>query len=88
MTIALPEGYTSVEDSLPENDRPVLAIRESDYITCEFEVLTARYMPDYRPHSPWRDIGNDAVSDSGREILGWAYADELLKPTGDKRVFG
>ncbi|AXK43826.1 hypothetical protein [Erythrobacter aureus] len=87
MTIALPEGYTSVEDALPKDDHPVLAIRESGYLSCEFEIITAMYRPDYRPKSPWRDITGDSVNDTGSGILGWAYADELLKPTGDKRAF-
>ena len=33
------------------------------------------------------DITGDSVNDSGSGILGWAYADELLKPTGDKLAF-
>lgn len=80
--IALPAGFTPVTEAVPENDRPVLAIRRSGYISATFEVMTARYMITYRPKSPWRDISNDAVGDSGEQILGWRYADDLLLPTG------
>lgn len=74
----LPEGFTPVTRGKPTHDRPVLAIRRSAYSCCDLEVLTARYMTDYRPHSPWRDVSGDAVSDSGNEILGWRYANDLL----------
>ncbi|MFD1960331.1 hypothetical protein ACFSHP_17560 [Novosphingobium panipatense] len=42
--------------------------------------MTARYMPTYRPRSPWRDISNDAVSDSGSDILGWREAADWIGP--------
>lgn len=77
----LPEGFTAVTDGVPSHDRPVLAIRVSSYVAAEFEVMTARYMVNYRPRSPWRDIGGDAVSDSGEQILGWREAPELFKAT-------
>src|SRR3546814_3556907 len=41
--------------------------------------MTARYMPTYRPRSPWRDISNDAVSDSGSDILGWREAADWIR---------
>ena len=78
--IQLPAGFTPVTEGVPSNDRPVLAIRRSGYITAVFEVMTARYRIDSRPNSPWRDLGNDSVHDSGEEILGWQYADEMLQP--------
>ncbi|GGD81863.1 hypothetical protein [Croceicoccus mobilis] len=72
---------TNINDAVPENDRPVLAIRPSSYNCCAIEVITARYMPAYRPNSPWRDISGDAISDSGSDkILAWAYADNILLP--------
>ncbi len=77
----VPAGFMSVLSGLPENDEPVLAIRVSGYICATFEVLTARYMPDYRPRSPWRDISGDAVSDSGSDILGWKPARDWLMPS-------
>ncbi|PJG49639.1 hypothetical protein CAF53_02475 [Sphingobium sp. LB126] len=76
----LPAGFTSVLSALPENDEPVLAIRSSGYVCATFELLTARYMPDYRPRSPWRDISGDAVSDSGSDILAWRPARDWLMP--------
>jgi len=75
----LPEGFTPVTADTPANDRPVIAIRRSGYTCSDFEILTARHMPDYRPHSPWRDLSGDAVGDTGNQILGWRYADELLR---------
>lgn len=79
MTIALPEGFTPVTNALPKEDRPVLAIRESHYVSAKFELVTARYQPTYRPLAPWRDIGGDAITDRGAEVLGWRYADEWLQ---------
>lgn len=76
----LPSGFVSVLAALPKEDRPVLAIRLSGYIGSTFELLTALYMPTYRPKSPWRDISHDAVGDSGSDILGWQYADDWIKP--------
>lgn len=76
----LPPGFTSVLDALPDDDKPVLAVRLSGYICATFELLTARHMPTYRPRSPWRDISGDAVSDSGSDILGWMPAHEWLLP--------
>ncbi len=77
--IKLPAGFTPVTEAQPKDDRPVLAIRKSGYVASKFEVLTARYMIDYRPKSPWRDVSLDAVSDSGEPILGWMYADDMLQ---------
>jgi hypothetical protein len=74
----LPVGFTPVTTKLPSHDRPVLAIRRAAYTGCDLEIITARFMLDYRPNSPWRDISGDAVSDSGCEILGWHEASELL----------
>lgn len=77
----LPSDFVSVLTALPKNNRPVLAIRLSGYVCSTFELLTARYMPVYRPLSPWRNISNDAVGDSGSDILGWRYADDWIKPS-------
>ncbi|MCG2841276.1 hypothetical protein L6Q21_09815 [Sandaracinobacter sp. RS1-74] len=76
----LPAGFVSVLQTLPPEDLPVLAIRPSDYRCATFEVLTARYMPTYRPLSPWRDLSNDAVTDGGCNIVGWKPAQDWIKP--------
>src|SRR3546814_377821 len=76
----LPSGFTSVFLDLPSENQPVLAIRLSGYSCATFELMTARYMPTYRPRSPWRDISNDAVSDSGSDILGWREAADWIGP--------
>lgn len=76
----IPPGFLSVFTGLPDDDRPVLAIRLSGYICSTFELLTARYMPVYRPRSPWRDISGEAVGDSGSDILGWAPARDWIRP--------
>lgn len=78
--IQLPTGFTPVTESLPTNDRPVLAIRRSGYITAKFEVITARYQPQHRPRAPWQDISGDAVTETGEDVLGWRTADEWLSP--------
>ncbi|MGC4251390.1 MAG: hypothetical protein QM605_07980 [Sphingobium sp.] len=80
----IPAGFASVFGVfgvLPKENVPVLAIRVSGYSCARFELLTARYMPTYRPLSPWRDLGGDAVTDSGSEILGWTTASDWIKPS-------
>ncbi len=76
---SIPAGFISIFTALPESNEPVLAIRRSGYICATFELLTARYMPDHRPGSPWRDISGDAVSNSGSAILGWKPARDWLR---------
>jgi hypothetical protein len=76
----IPSGFISVFGALPDEDVPVLAIRASGYVSATFELLTACYMPTYRPRSPWRDLSGDAVSDSGCDILGWTPAEDWIKP--------
>jgi hypothetical protein len=78
----LPEHFsdwTSADFPPPEN-RPVLGIRKSSYISSEYEVLTVRYMPTYRPRSPWRHIDGNAVSVNGNPILGWMDVPYWLQP--------
>ncbi|MCF8706270.1 MULTISPECIES: hypothetical protein [Sphingomonadaceae] len=77
----VPAGFIAALGILPPENEPVLAIRVSGYTCCTFELLTARYMPTYRPRSPWRDISNDAVADSGGDIIGWRPATEWIGPT-------
>lgn len=72
--------FIPVEKALPPEDKPVLGLRQSGYVHCKYEVITCRYMPTYRPLSPWRDLSNDSVNDSGGPIIAWAYADNLLEP--------
>ena len=79
MSIQLPAGFIPIDQAVPDHDLPVLAIRKSSYVRADFEVLTARYMIDYRPHSPWRDLSMDSVHDSGEPILGWRAADDWLQ---------
>ena len=76
---AIPAGFTPVSEALPSSDEPVLVLRKSGYISCRFEILTARYMPDYRPLSPWQDISNDSITDSGSDALAWRYMPEWLQ---------
>lgn len=73
-------GFVSVFTALPPENQPVLAIRLSGYTCSTFELVTARYMPTYRPRSPWRDISADAVGDSGSDIIGWQLATEWIRP--------
>lgn len=81
MSKNIPEGFTPVEDGLPTEDKPVLAVREAATMSARYEVVTARHQPGYRPRAPWRDMGGDAITDSGSEVLGWRYADEWLQAT-------
>lgn len=74
---SLPVPFQDVADQLPDSARPVLAIRRSATSKATHEVLTAVYDPQYRPNNPWRDIGNDAVTDSGNPVLGWCDPADL-----------
>lgn len=76
--VTLPSPFISVDERTPRNSKPVLGIRRSAYNSCNFEVLTVRYDAEYRPLSPWVDISNDSVTDSGNEILGWTEAGDWL----------
>ncbi|QPI75509.1 hypothetical protein [Sphingobium sp. Cam5-1] len=76
----VPSGFVSALSGLPPENQPVLAIRLSGYTCSTFELLTARYMPTYRPRSPWRDISGDAVGDSGSDIIGWCAATDWIRP--------
>jgi hypothetical protein len=81
LTPILNTGLTRAAEQLPSSDRPVLALRPSFYGSCEYEVITARYMANYRPLAPWRDLSGDDIADSGSDqIIGWCYADDILSP--------
>ena len=71
----LPVAFTWVGDGLPNECKTVLGIRRCSTRASKFEVMTVRYMPNYRPHNPWQTVDNDSVTDSGREILGWLDLD-------------
>lgn len=77
----VPSGFVSVLAAVPRENQPVLAIRLSGYTCATFELLTALYMPTYRPRSPWRDISHDAVGDSGSDIIGWREAADWIMPS-------
>lgn len=64
----------------PTDERPVLAIRHSSSNCCEYELITARYMPEFRPLNPWVDINGDAITDSGQPVIGWRNAFRWLQP--------
>ena len=61
-TGSLPDGFTPITTALPTDDKPVVALRKSSYSGAKFEVITARYMPAYRPLSPWRDLQNACMA--------------------------
>ena len=75
-TPTLPAAFTPVSESFPNECKTVLGIRECSTRASKFEVLTVRYMPNYRPNNPWLTVDNDAVTDSGSPILGWLDLDE------------
>jgi len=76
----IPAGFASIFTALPPENQPVLAIRLSGYSCATFELITARYMPTYRPRSPWRDMSNDAVTDSGTDIIAWRESRDWIRP--------
>ncbi|WP_066542621.1 hypothetical protein [Sphingomonas sp. CCH18-B1] len=74
-------AFARAAQQLPSDTRPVLALRPSSYSCCQYEVVTARYMPAYRPLAPWRDLSGDDLADSGSDqVLAWASADAILIP--------
>ena len=78
--MSLPEGWTHVDDGLPNDREVVLVIRPAGYTSARFEVLTARWYPDYAL-APWRTLGNDSIRDDGEDAVGWRRAPEWLRPT-------
>lgn len=80
----LPEGFTPVSEALPSDDIPVLVLRRSINRNCMFEIVTARYMPDYRPRSPWQDLNHDALTDSGNTALAWREMPDWLRPNSGR----
>src|SRR3546814_15894081 len=77
----VPAGFIAALGILPPENEPVHAIRVSGYTCCTFQLLTARYMPPSRPRSPWPDISNDPVADSGGAIIGCRPATDGIGPT-------
>lgn len=77
----LPDGFIRVTDRQPESEAPVLAIRRSGYVCSSYELITARFQPDYRPKSPWRDLSGSSVRDSGEPILAWRWENATLRPS-------
>lgn len=77
-------GFARAAEQLPPDTRPVLALRTLSYRSCQYEIVTARYMPDDRPLAPWRDLSGDALADSGSDqMLAWSHADAILIPEND-----
>lgn len=74
-------SFTLAAEELPPDTGPVLALRPSSHSCCQYEIVTARYMPAYRPLAPWRDLSGDDLADSGSDqVLAWASADAILIP--------
>lgn len=78
LTPTLPAAFIPVTDGFPKPDKRVLGIRESSTGGSKFEVMTVKWMPDYRPRNPWQTVDNDAVTDSGSPILGWLDLDDTV----------
>ena len=72
--------WIPVGHDLPKNEDPVLIIRPSGYLSSHYEVLTARYQPNFRPSAPWRDVAGDAITDSGLAPMAWQAKPEWLHP--------
>jgi hypothetical protein len=47
------KGFARAAEHLPPDTRLVLALRTSSYNSCQYEIVTARYMPHDRPLAPW-----------------------------------
>lgn len=58
----------------PQDTTPVLAIRECSTNRCRYELITAIYDPRHHPANPWRGVDGDAITDSGKQVLGWKNA--------------
>lgn len=77
-------GFTRAAEHPPPDTRPVLVLRTSSYSSCQYEIVTARYMPHDRPLAPWRDLSGDDLADSvSDQVLAWSHADAILIPEND-----
>jgi len=74
-------GFARAAEQRPPDIRPVFALRTSSNRSCQYEIVTARYMPDDRPLAPWRDLTSDDLADSGSDqVLAWSHANAILNP--------
>lgn len=65
--------WVSVTEKLPSDDRVVLTKGPSGYIfPAHMFFQAARYMPHYRPYSPWQTVTSDSMSDYGFEPTHWS----------------
>jgi len=76
----VPWGFTHIDDELPPENHPVIALRRSGYVCTTNELITVRYMPTYRPTNPWRDLSDEGVGASGEAVFAWRTADSILLP--------
>lgn len=51
--------------------RYVLVRGPSGTVGTDHDVILAYHDAEYRPHDPWRDVNNDALSDFGFEPTEW-----------------
>lgn len=64
-------------DTAPRN-KYVLVRRPSGSSTTPYRILVARHDADYRPHNPWVNHNNDAVTDEGEGPDLWMPLDPFL----------
>lgn len=78
---AIPARFTSVFDSLPADDVPVLALRVSKSPCAKFELLTAFYRSTDHPFYGWRDIDGKSLIADDDSILAWKPVRDWIKPS-------
>lgn len=59
-------------DFPPMDTKPVLAIRETDSVKSQYELLTVYYDARHHPAAPWRDLDGRPIV--GKRVLGWKNA--------------
>ena len=73
MTIA----WQSVDIRKPPHGAIVIVRRPSGYTRVPWEILTAKYDPEYRPLQSWVCIDGSNITESGSEPTHWAFEDSL-----------
>ena len=68
-------------DNYPPPCKYVLVKRVACYGHIPIEILTAHYNPEY-PKSPWRDVSNTPLVESGEDPFSWKECKELEDRVG------
>jgi hypothetical protein len=65
--------WIPVDERLPPRGQRVLVRGDSGVTTFPVYFVVAYHDDEYRPHNPWRDILNDAITDCFELPTHWRF---------------